>query len=73
MHAPAPIAGPSKAQVKPRSSTIDPVYLWPILGLGGLLAALGSSAWSDKRPSALHRLENALTTAASRPESTNKK
>lgn len=71
--APAPTAGPSKPQVGPRSSAIDPVYLWPILGLGGLLAALGSSSWSDRRPSALHRLENALTTAASRPESTNEK
>jgi len=69
--APAPVTGPSKIQVNPRSSAMDPVYLWPILGLGGLLAALGSSSWSDRRPSALHRLENALTTAATRPESTN--
>jgi hypothetical protein len=52
---------------------MDPVYLWPILSLGGLLAALGSSSWSDRRPSALHRLENALTTAATRPESTSEK
>jgi hypothetical protein len=71
--APAPAAGPSNPQVKSRSSAIDVVYLWPILGLGGLLAALGSSAWSDRRPSALHRLENALTTAATRPESTSEK
>jgi hypothetical protein len=39
---------------------LDPVYIWPVIGLVGLLAAFSSSSWSDKRPSALHRLERLL-------------
>jgi hypothetical protein len=44
--------------------------LWPAIGLVGFLAALSSAAVVDKRPSAIHRLEKALTRAASGPENT---
>ncbi len=68
---PAPVPGPSKPQRSPSTPAIAPIYLWPTIGLVGLLAALASSPWADKRPSALHRLTKALTTAASGPEEPN--
>lgn len=69
---PAPASGPSKIERLLMAPVIDPVYLWPVLSLVGLLAALASSSWSDKRPSALHRLEKMLTTSASGSEETRK-
>jgi hypothetical protein len=64
----APLAPPSPPSSPPAK---QPVLLWPAIGLVGFLAALSASAMVDKRPSAIHRLGNALTHAASRPENTN--
>jgi hypothetical protein len=57
----------------PNPSAFDPVYIWPFIGLVGLLAAFSSSSWSDKRPAAIHRLESLLMNAASVREETKKK
>jgi hypothetical protein len=65
----APLPGPSKPQMKPRAPLIAPVYLWPVIALVGLLAALASSSWADKRPSAIRRLAKALMTASTPDES----
>jgi hypothetical protein len=48
----------------PAPPTLDPLHLWPVIGLVGLLAAFASSSWADERPSALHRLAVVLTNAA---------
>ena len=57
---PVPTPVPVLTQSSPIQPAIDPVYIWPVIGLVGLLAAFSSSSWSDKRPSALHRLERSL-------------
>jgi hypothetical protein len=58
--------------VSPSPPVVDPVYIWPFIGLLGLMAAFSSSSWSDKRPSAIHRLEKLLKNAASGHEETKK-
>jgi hypothetical protein len=73
--APGPVLalGPAQPQSLPNPSAFDPVYIWPFIGLVGLLAAFSSSSWSDKRPAAIHRLESLLMNAASVREETKKK
>jgi hypothetical protein len=69
---PVPTPGPTQPQSLPKSPVINPVYIWPFIGLLGLMAAFSSSSWSDKRPSAIHRLEKLLKNSASGHEETKK-
>jgi hypothetical protein len=61
---PPPAIRPVTLPRSPAPPTLDPLHLWPVIGLVGLLAAFASSSWADERPSALHRLAVVLTNAA---------
>jgi hypothetical protein len=69
---PAMAPGSAHPQMSPSLPVIDPVYFWPFIGLLGLMVAFSSSSWSDKRHSAIYRLEKLLKNAASGHEETKK-